>query len=168
MCELARLRTMFRTCWKGGFDEIAGLENACASICGFHISNLRLAERSRRLRVLQHRVFNASCCPQSASDCTFQGGRVVRPGVVASQEDAWLGGLEVRAKQAGAGREGGAFFPDYLVPASRFGHCQFGLKGGGQRRIIELFPVAMAAEYAGEQAMTAINDPLAMLAESVA
>ena len=53
------------------------------------------------------------------------------------------------------------------MPVRFFRESQFVFKAGCQCRIIQRFPIAMAAQHAGEQAVAAVNDPLAVFSQQI-
>ena len=98
----------------------------------------------------------------SAAHRAFQRCRVFGPRVIAGAHDARIGGPVVGAGDIGAAGEGGALLADQLVPDGRFVKPEFGDEGGHQLGFGKRFPVAMAAEHAGEQAIAAVDRPLAV------
>ena len=109
--------------------------------------------------VSQQQISGAAATAHS----TFQGGRVVGPGVIAGQHDPWMRSGTCRAWGASSAGEGCTRFADYLVPSGFFGDWQFVVKRGGEIAVIKRLPVTMPAEDAGKQAVAAVDDPLAVL-----
>ncbi len=88
--------------------------------------------------------------------------------MVTGKKNARMCGCAGQSLQAGLARKGGAFFADDASPDGVAGQGEFIFHLPGQSFIAQVFPVAVTAQDARQQAIAAVDDPLALISNEIA